>query len=185
MYVIEKNALLQKTYFLMCLFFANKEIARRSDPTDPSAPLSGLERYFFTAEASRLLIEVAVAIRIIDDQMRRLPFDAPERERYFELKGEVDTYPYGLFDDLELDLRKTCNKIIHSEVMEPHSSPGTEPHELDIEHRHFGRGKSIDWTAFNGYVRLCGTEHGKAWYVLLDIEVFVGAVFRLFSDQQK
>ena len=27
---------------------------------------------------------------------------------------------YGVFDDLDLNFRKTCNKIIHSDVMEPH-----------------------------------------------------------------
>ncbi len=44
--------------------------------------------------------------------------------------AEVRDYQYGLFDDLRLDLRKTCNKIIHSDVMELDTREGWEPHEF-------------------------------------------------------
>lgn len=44
---------------------------------------------------------------------------------------------------LDLDLRQTCNKIIHSYVMEPHTSEGCEAHELDLAYRS-GDGNSSD-----------------------------------------
>jgi hypothetical protein len=183
MYVIDRSSVLQKLYYLLCLFFANKEIARRSDPNDERAPLSSLEKKFFVSEASRLLIEVAIAVRVIDDQMKQVPSDAPERQTYDSVKADIDrTHEYAMFDDLNLTLRETCNKIIHSNVMEPHSSEGREAHELDHGYLYGDDEKSIDWKHFNGYVRLCGTDHkGKEWYVLLDLEVFVGAVYRLLS----
>lgn len=64
-------------------YIANKEIARRSDPHDTSAPLSSLERIFLTRDSSRLLIEIAVLARVIDDQMKNLDENDPERIRYY------------------------------------------------------------------------------------------------------
>lgn len=182
MYVIDRVTTLQKAYYLLCVFFANKEIARRSDPDDKNAPLSSLEERFFVGEASRLLIEVAISIRVIDDQMQKLPGNDATRMQFEKRKSEVDQYTFGMFDDLNLNLRETCNKIIHSEVMEPHSSEGREGHELDVAYNHGDGEKSIDWEHFNGYVRLCGTDQrGKEWYVLLDLEVFVTAITKLLA----
>lgn len=181
MYLIDKGAVLQNLYHLLCLFFANKEIARRSDPNKENGPLAALEKRFFVPEASRLLIEVAVAVRVIDDQMKKRPQESTERKQYETLKKKIDRYDYGLFGDRNLDLRQTCNKIIHSDVMEPHSSPGVEGHELDYGYRYGDDERSIDWEHFNGYVRLAGTDRGKEWCVLLDLEVFVSAVYELLS----
>ena len=181
-YVIDKNAILNKTYRLLCLFFANKEIARRSDPDDPEAPLKALERRFFEGEVSRLLIEIAVAIRVLDDQMKRLHKADEARKIYEKHLAKVDKYQFGLFDDLKLNLRKTCNKIIHSDVMEPHTKEGWEPHEFDSEALYGDGDQSINWEHLNGYVRLAGRERKEEWYVLLDVEVFVTAVYEICSD---
>jgi len=181
MYLIDKGVVLQNLYHLLCLFFANKEIARRSNPENENALLRSLETRFFVAEASRLLIEVAVAVRVIDDQMKKRPQGSAERKQYEAIKAKVDHYEFGLFDELNLDLRQTCNKIIHSDVMEPHSSPGVEGHELDYGYRYGEDEKSIDWEHFNGFVRLAGTDRGKEWFVLLDLEVFVSAVYELLA----
>lgn len=182
MYVIDRATILQKAYYLLCLFFANKEIARRSDAEDEEDPLSTLENRFFAGEASRLLIEVAIAIRIIDDQMRKLPIGDKTRTQFEKRKAEVDKYTYALFDDLNLDMRETCNKIIHSDVMEPQSTEGREGHELDVAYNHGDGDKLIDWEHFNEYVRLCGTKNRKEWYVLLDLEVFITAVVKLLDS---
>jgi hypothetical protein len=184
MYILDRATVLQKLYYLLCLFFANKEIARRSDPDDETAPLASLERKFFVAEASRTLIEIAIAVRVIDDQMKQLAPENTERHRYELSKAKIDRdHAYGLFDDLNLNLRETCNKIIHSHVMEPHSSEGSEAHELDHGHRFGDDERTIDWQHFNGFVRLCGADHKvKEWYVLLDLEVFVSAVYKLLSS---
>jgi hypothetical protein len=178
-YVIERTEVLRKAYRLLCIFFANKEIARRSAPDEDDAPLKALERLFLEADASRLLVEVAVAVRVLDDQMRRRPLGDPERVEHERGMAAVRKYEYGMFDDLNLDLRETCNKIIHSDVMEPHTKDGWEPHEWDLAHIHGDDDRSIDWEHLNGYVRLAGTKGKQEWYVLLDIEVFVSAVYEV------
>jgi hypothetical protein len=183
-YVIDRGAVLLKAYQLLCLFFANKEIARRSAPGDDGAPLRRLERRFFEGEASRLLIEVAVAVRVLDDQARRLPAGDERRLDHERRMAAVRHHPYGMFDDLGLDLREACNKLIHSDVMEPHTREGWEPHEFDLGHRHGEEDRSVEWAHLNGYVRLSGTRSGKEWYVLLDLEVFVSAVFEVLRDER-
>ncbi len=178
-YVIERTEVLRKAYRLLCIFFANKEIARRSAPDDDNAPLKALERLFLEAEASRLLVEVAVAVRVLDDQMRCRPAGDAWRVEHQRRMASVSEYAYGMFDELNLDLRQTCNKIIHSDVMEPHTKEGWEPHEWDSAHIHGDDDRSIDWEHLNGYVRLAGTKGRQEWYVLLDIEVFVSAVYEV------
>jgi hypothetical protein len=135
---------------------------------------------FFVQESSRLLIEIAVLVRIIDNQMKGMDEEDSERIRYYRAKERVDQYVYGLFDDLNLNLRETCNKVIHSEVMQPHTTEGQEPLEYDVAYSEGDGDRTIDWQHLNGYVRLCGKKGGKEWYVLLDIEVFVSAIYELF-----
>jgi hypothetical protein len=53
-YVIDRNVVLQNAYNLTCVFFANKEIVRRTDPDDPMEPLRRLEAMFFESVASPL-----------------------------------------------------------------------------------------------------------------------------------
>ena len=66
-YRIDRSVLLQKAYYLLCFFFANKEISRTAHPDLPDEPFSLLEGRFFESEASRALIELAIGIRVIDD----------------------------------------------------------------------------------------------------------------------
>jgi hypothetical protein len=180
-YVFDSNIILEKAYDLLCTFLASKEIARLSDPMDKSAPLALLEKRFFEAKVSRLLIEVAASLRVMDDQMYKLSKDNTKRKHYYDLLAEVDKYDFGLFDDLNLTLRKTCNKIIHSEVFEPHTQEGIEAHESDSAYLAGMDEKSIKWTHISNYVRLSGKNYEEDWYVLLNIEVFVTAIFRLLS----
>jgi len=180
-FILDTSIILQKAYILLCIFFANKEIARSSNPDDENDPLSLLESRFFESEVSRLLLELAIAIRVIDDQVKKLPVKNKSRIEYYALKEEVDKYEYGLFDNINLDLRKTCNKIIHSEVLEPHTSEGSEAHKLDLAASYGGYPREINWEHYNGYVRLAGIEKDTEWFVLLDIEVFVRAIVVLFK----
>ncbi|MGN8037833.1 hypothetical protein ACTJJ0_22265 [Chitinophaga sp. 22321] len=182
-YKIDRQSVLQKTYYLLCLFFAEKEISRRSSPGKQDAPLRSLESMFFESETSKLLLEIAIAVRVVDEQMNKLPSGDPVRAEYERRKAEVDTLPYGLFDDLNLDLRQTCNKIIHSDVMELHYTDGVEAHEDDAAYKYGDGDKTIEWKHWNGYVRLCGkTTRGSEWYVLLDVEVYVTGVYTLLSN---
>jgi hypothetical protein len=181
-YQIDSRIVLQKAYNLLCTFFANKEIARRSDPHDPSAPLTSLENLFFTAEASRLLLEIAISIRVLDDQMSNTSTNDAKRKRYENIRLIIDQYEYALFDDLNLNLREVCNKIIHSDVLEPHTTEGHEAHEFDFGHIYEGSEKEIIWKHLNGFVRLSGKKGNNQWHVLLNIEVFTNAVFKLMAE---
>jgi hypothetical protein len=180
-YVFDSNTILEKSYDLLCTFFANKEIARRSDPDDPYAPLALLEKRFFEAKISRLLIEIAASLRVMDDQMTKLPITNLERVNYYRLLESINQYDFGLFDDLGLTLRETCNKIIHSDVFEPRAQEGVEGHESDGAYLAGVEDKSVKWKYFANYVRLSGKQNKNSWYVLLDIEVFITAIFQLLG----
>lgn len=183
-YILDRGTVLLKVYQLLCLFFANKEISRRSTPDEVGSPLQSLERRFFEGEASRLLLEIAIAVRVLDDQAHRLPHGDPRRVNHERRMAAVCDYAYGLFDDIDLDLRKTCNKIVHSDVMEPSTKEGWEPHESDTDHLYGDADRSIKWKHLDGYIRLCGTDRSKKWYVLLDLEVFATAVFEVLHEEE-
>jgi hypothetical protein len=59
-YELDAEQIQLNAYRLGCLFFANKEIARRSDPSAPN-PIAGLEQKFFAREMSHLLLQIAIA----------------------------------------------------------------------------------------------------------------------------
>jgi hypothetical protein len=180
-YVFDSNIILEKTYDLLCTFFANKEISRKSDPLDMNAPLASLEKRFFEAKVSRLLIEIAASLRVMGDQMNKLPITEPQRVRYYDQLKEVDDYDFGLFDDLGLTFRETCNKIIHSDVFEPYLREGYEAHETDAGHLYGDEKKSVKWKHISNLVRLSGKKGNSNWHVQLDIEVFVIAIFKVLS----
>jgi hypothetical protein len=178
-YVFDNNHILEKSYDLLCAIFANKEIARRSDPANEQAPLGMLEKKFFETKVTRLLIEIAASLRIMGDQMYKLHDNDGEKKAYYTRIAEIDNYDFGLFDDLNLDFRETCNKIIHSDIFEFHFREGTEGHETDIAYLAGFQDKEVDWKHLNGYVRLSGKKFKDVWIVLLDIEVFISAVVKL------
>lgn len=180
-YVLDSNTILEKTYDLLCTFFANKEISRVSDPNDSDAPLAALEARFFEAKVSRLLIEIAASLRVLSDQISKLPAEDIQRKRYDLLTAEVDGYHYDLFNDPDLSLREACNKIIHSDSFEPHSKDGVEGHESDPAYTHGDDAKSVHWRYVSNLVRLSGKRGKENWHVLLDIEVFVKAVFKVLG----
>jgi len=182
-YIINQGSVLRKTYTLLCLFFADIEISRRSDPNDKNFSLKSLEEIFFEVEASRLLLEIAIAVRVIDDQMNKLSKTDCRKISYEKTRAEVDSYDYAIFDDLNLNLRETCNKIMHSDVMEAHLTEGNEPHESDMAYKHGLGDKEIAWSHKTGLVRLCGTKNKIEWYVLLDVEIFVKGVYLLLSKE--
>jgi len=115
--------------------------------------------------------------------MKKMSSKSEIRIAYERRKSHIDGYDYGMFDDLNLDLRKTCNKIIHSEVMEPHTKEGNEAHESDAHYWYGEAERSINWDHLNGYVRLAGKERGAEWYVLLDVEIFVIAIYELLAPE--
>lgn len=179
-YVFDDNAILEKCYDLLCIYFSNKELLRRIDTASIDSPLTLLRARFFEAKISRLLIEIAASLRVMDDQMEKLPKGDEIRISYKSKLESVNKYDFGLFDVDDLTLRKTCNKIIHSDAFHFHLRKGEEAHELDYEYRLGLSEKNIEWKYPGGYIRLSGCQGRKEWHVLLDIEVFVTAISDLF-----
>jgi hypothetical protein len=186
-YVLDKEEIKLNAYRLLCLFYANKEIARTCPPDDQVDGPAMLERLFFTREMTRLLLNVAIGIRVLDDQMHAAPL-GESRERYFFTRSEVDRrHNCMMFDDMPL--RQVCNKIIHASVVEPHFTKSADNHELDeykwlawsAESDSEGEGalpepQPTDWEHLTGNVRLGGRDRGSQWWHLLQVPVFVGAV---------
>jgi hypothetical protein len=181
-YNFDRGFLLKQAYMLLCLFFADKEISRHSDPTDKDAVFTSLKNRFFETEVTKLLMELATLVRVLHDQMEKRPDSDPYKIKYVKQREATSKLEYGLFDSLNLDLRKICNKIIHSEVFELHSSEGAEAHESDSAFKYGMDEKAINWTHLNNYVRLSGKFQKVDWYVLLDIRIFVIGIYVLLDD---
>lgn len=185
-HVIDPRGVGLKAYRLLCAFFADKEISRRTMPNDPTDGLRRMQRLYFESEVSGLLIEIAAAVRVLDDQMRLLPAGDFRRTDFERRMRATDGYVFGLFD-FDIDdpsvsphtLRQVCNRIIHTSVFQPHSTDGQETHERDTPAIAGVAPPSIEWRHLNGYVRLAGNHQGKVWILLLDIEAFVRAVYTL------
>jgi hypothetical protein len=180
-YTFDGNIILEKSYDLICVFFASKEIARKSDLSDVNSPLAKLENIFFEKKVCRLLIEIAASLRVMSDQIKKLDSNDPVTIDYNKRLKEIDRYEFGLFDDLNLDLRKTCNKIIHADSFELLYVTGTEAHESDIAFREDMGERNIEWKHLKHMVRLTGKERKDDWHVLLNIDVFVSAVCKLLT----
>ena len=194
-YVLDRESIKLDAYRLLCLFYANKEIARLSDPMgDYPDPAVHLERAFFAKEVTRLLLAVAIGVRTLDDQMERLPSSDPDRDRYIETRRRVNrTHQCMEFDPMSL--REACNKIIHATVVEPHDTDGVEAHAYDQmmweswqEHHDPDNAnpkpfEALPWKHLSGLVRLGGTRGHEEWWVLLNVPLFVEAVYELLSNR--
>lgn len=192
-YDLNRETIKRDAYRLLCLFYANKEISRLSDPNRRDDAASQLERSYFGHEVSQLLIGIAISLRVLDDQMRSMPPESDERQRYEKLLNEVNhDFRCMLFDD-GLTLRDTCNKIIHATTVEPHFQDGHEAHEHD-DFNWIGwdsitqRSKKpipepdpVKWKHLNAYIRLGGHKNKKQWWHLLEVPTFVDAVYFLFE----
>ncbi|MFV0664911.1 hypothetical protein [Denitromonas sp.] len=194
-YVLDRDAIKLDAYRLLCLFYANKEISRLSDPTHeyPDASVL-LERRFFPRELTRLLLSIAVALRTLDDQMEQLDSANAIRTRYMQARDRTNkNYDCMMFDDMPL--REVCNKIIHAYVVEPHHQDGEESHQYDIyaweawqaardegEEVSPDQPESLSWQHMTGNVRLGGMRSRKQWWHLLMVPVFVEAIYDLLND---
>jgi len=180
-YTFDKNVILEKSYDLLCTFFANKEIAFKSNPDDQNPPLIALEERFFESKVTRLLIEIAALLRVMDDQMQKLSGNDPKKGKYYNLLAAINKTEFGLFQDKQWEFRDICNKIIHSETFSPTFREADEGHSTDYAYNEGYDAKSINWRHFSGYVRLSGKDFENDWNILLDIEAFIIAIYRLLS----
>jgi hypothetical protein len=193
-YTLDTETIRLNAYRLLCLFYANKEIARLSDPDDRNDGASELERTFFSREMTHLLLNIAIGLRVLDDQMRTLTMADEQRQAYDRSLKNVNRHSCTVFD--YLPLREACNKIIHANVVEPHDRPMLGDHELDhqnwlgwseavdqssLEEVGAAPGPSVAWSHLSGQVRLGGYYRKKPWWHLLDVPAFVDAIYELFA----
>jgi hypothetical protein len=143
---------------------------------------------------TRLLLSIAIALRNLDDQMQHLAKFSADRTRYFEIVERVNRlHKCMMFDDMPL--REVCNKIIHATVVEAQTKDGTEAHAYDHlmweswQERHdpddptSKEPSALPWEHLSCNVRLGGKKGGKAWWNLLEIPVFVDAIYELLSNR--
>ena len=178
-YVFDTSDLLTKSYELLCVFFSEKELARRTNPNDPNSAIAQLRYQLFESTVARLLIEIAASLRVMADQMKKLPAESEEKINYFERLKAIDKYDFEIFNE-KLKLRDVCNKIIHADTFEILFDKGEEANEYDYAYRAGDADKTIEWKYPNGHVRLAGNYNRKDWHIRLDIEVFITAVVDLF-----
>ena len=190
-YELDAEQIKLNAYRLGCLFFANKEIARRSDPDAPSA-VAKLEQHFFKREMSHLLLQIAISLRVMDDQMRALPEKDAKRSVYFCRRDEINNkFQCMMFD--ELPLREVCNKIIHALTVEPDITDALDSHHLDDIANNFAclegaeEGGAIiwdpvKWRHLTGNIRLIGLNGKEEWHQFLEVPEFIEAITSLLRD---
>jgi hypothetical protein len=191
LYEFDAEQIKLNAYRLACLFFANKQIARRSDPTSPDAP-ARLEQQFFTREMSHLLLQIAIALRVMDDQMLARPPTDAKRSEYLRRRDETNRqFSCMMFDTLTL--REVGNKVIHALIVEPHVTDAVDSHEMDDlaavyaspEDAEEGGGivwDPIKWRHLTGNIRLGGRNGKEEWYQLLEVPMFVEAIASLLRS---
>lgn len=193
-YVLDRESIKLNAYRLICYFYANKEIARQSDPDQRNDAIAKLEDCYFFREMSRLLLEVAIAVRTLDDQIKMVVQTADIRISYDAAMEKVNQrYSCMMFD--EMTLREVCNKIIHAKVVEPHIQEGEEGgHEID-NYNMLGWWDAVDlsgdediphpepikWKHLTNNIRLGGTHRGNQWWCLLQVPAFVRAIGELLA----
>lgn len=193
-YVLDVEGVKLNAYRLISLFYANKEIARSTDPESRDG-IAKLEDKFFFSEMSKLLIEIAISIRVLDDQMKGLPDKSEIKKAYQSAMALANkNYNCMMFDEL-ISLRETCNKIIHADVVELHIEESTNgDHEIDrynwlgwSDATEYSEGEEIPepdpvkWKYLTNNVRLCGKKGKEQWWCLLQVPIFVEAISELLG----
>jgi len=109
------------------------------------------------------------------------------------MKNVNRRYHCMMFD--EMNLRETCNKIIHADVVEPHIQESEDGgHEIDnynwlgwseaVEQsgdRDIPEPDPIKWKHLTNNIRLGGKQRREQWWHLLEVPTFVGAVAELLA----
>ena len=193
-YILDREAIKQNAYRLVCLFYANKEIARNADPENRDTGIAKLEDSYFFSEFSKLLIEIAISLRVLDDQVKSLTDGSEIKASYLESMDSVNrNHNCMMFD--EMSLRETCNKIIHANVVEPHIQEVEDgSHDID-NYNWLGWSEAVEqsgdtdipepepitWSHLTNNVRLGGTNRGEQWWHLLEVPIFAEAISELLD----
>jgi len=140
---------------LLALFLASKSFAalRTNFPGegfDPIYKIQDVEE----DEITRLLLNLAITARVIDDRQDRV------LERVGSNCGQLEKNGGG--QDVEiLNLRDACNKIIHAKKVR------------------FDVGEDAGQSYLNPFIYLYGEQNGKSWKATIDIIAFSTDYFSL------
>jgi hypothetical protein len=192
-YTLDAEKLKLNAYRLLCLFHANVEITRTSEPEDPKNAAALLQRQFFAREMTELLLSIAIGVRVMDDLMLSLEPDTPLRINYLRKRDQINKTRHCMMFDV-MPLREVCNKIIHAVVVEPHSTEGMGSHQIDeynwqgyseamgqVPDEDWPEPEQIKWSHLSGNIRLGGSRGKDQWWQLLMVPEFVEAVYELVA----
>lgn len=182
-YIFDNSTLMAKCYELLSIFFGNKEFSRRINPKERESTLAVLQNRYFESTITRLLIEIAATVRVMQDQIKLLPKESEERKMYDQRIQVINRYHFDEFEPENYELRTVCNKIIHANSIKLMEKEGAEAHANDYAFLAGDTDKNISWKYHYGLARLAGKDISKKkdWNMLLDIEVFATAVFDLLD----
>ena len=146
--VLELHRLL--SVFLASKSFAGLRTSFLGEGFDPIYKIQDVEE----DEITRLLLNLAITARVIDDREDRV------LERFGSNCGQLEKFS-GNQDIETLNLREACNKIIHAKKI-----------RFDVEEE---AGQSY----FNPIIYLYGDQNEKSWKATLDIVAFSKDYFSL------
>ena len=119
---------------------------------------------FFEDEVSRILLQSAIVLRILDDESQADP-----EERIPFVCGDLEQAGH----ETALTLREACNKILHAKTInfDVAATQSVTPHSKKVG------------AYFNPLVYLYGTQHNKEWRATIKMRVFLNHAARLLRAQ--
>lgn len=148
-------------YRLACYFEASRHLVGRETNGNASEDeyIPDLPKEFFKDEVSRVLLQSAIVLRILDDESEA---NRDERNPFICGTLELDggSEPLGL--------REACNKILHARRMNYDKCSSEQRTPRDGRH---------DW--YRPYLYLYGVQARKHWRAALDVRAFINHGARL------
>jgi hypothetical protein len=138
-------------YRLLCIFLSSKNLAaiRTGYPGEGFDPIYKIQEVE-EDEITRLLLNLAITARVIDDRQERIFEKASSNCGQLENMRQDSSAP-----NIEvLSLREACNKIIHATKV-----------RFDVE-------ETEGQTYLNPYIYLYGKQNKNSWKATLDIVAF-------------
>jgi hypothetical protein len=190
-YILDIEVIKLNAYKLISLFYANKEISRTTEPGTKDG-IAKLEDKYFFSQVSKLLIEIAISIRVLDDQIK-YSYSKSEIKTKYNTSMVAINKKHNCMMFAELSLREVCNKIIHAEIVEPHFEESKNgEHEIDrhnwvcwADASEYSIGEKIlkpepiKWKHLTNNIRLGGKKGKEQWWHLLEVPTFVTAISEL------
>lgn len=157
---IDSTAAREKLYTILALFLASPGIAEECDD-HVGCPFRSLLDDHEKQLITRLLIEAAVLIRLKDDLFK---------QQHGITSGAYNKHVGFLFspsknsDAVDLNLRASCNKIIHAKLL-----------NFDVNHENPVYSRHLNPTVY-----LHGVYKKVPWYAELNIKLWVAEASTLF-----